>query len=125
MTGLTPLDGRLRRTAPSVLRRVASPAEVRHVSGNPWTHRRRFYALVGRPRPGPGGKNLCDPPAGVRDHSWHVLTSPRGRPVSFVWSAADALWLSPSRGSSRVGYDPAYLSSYGWQYDGSARTQHG
>lgn len=93
------------------------------------------YVSVGALKPlkhqtsiwGTASKDLCDPPPGVRDQSWHALKSPAGPTVTFQWLIGPREWfrLETQGKSRRLGFSPAYLSSHGWRYLGPARNRHG
>jgi hypothetical protein len=78
---------------------------------------------------GSSPKDLCDPPPGVRDQSWHALkpSNAGAAPVTFQWLVNAREWfrLETQGKSRRLGFSPAYLSSHGWRYLGPARNRHG
>jgi hypothetical protein len=73
-------------------------------------------------------RDLCDPPPGVKNQSWHAFKPPHGaQPITFQWLSEPREWfrLNTSGNAHRLGFSPAYLSSHGWRYLGAARGRHG
>jgi hypothetical protein len=94
------------------------------------------YLYLGELKPWPGHKtiygtspkDLCGPPPGTRDQSWHLLQAPQGsHPIAFQWLSEPKEWfrLETKHTARRLGFSPAYLSSHGWKYLGTAKGRHG
>jgi hypothetical protein len=70
--------------------------------------------------------NLCYPPVGAKNNSWHLLKPPGGfAPISFQWLASAKQWFRLDAKAFRTGFHSEYLSSHGWTYLGRAKDIHG
>lgn len=68
---------------------------------------------------GPNTPERCDPPAGARDGSRHMLRTPGGeKTLLFMWVAAEKAW--ERHGGLRMAFQAAYLAHHGWVYDHAA-----
>ena len=62
-------------------------------------------------------KDLCNPPPDAQHRSWHTLNPPGGgKPLAFQWLAGAQQYLRVDPRAHRMGFPPAYLSSWGWVY---------
>lgn len=85
-----------------------------------------IVATRARPRIwGDHPKDLCDPPAGALNESWHALKAPSGQIFTFQWLRVPKCWFRIEARAHRVGWQPAYLSSHGWTYMSAAKNLHG
>jgi hypothetical protein len=65
---------------------------------------------------GGAAPDACFPAGPTLDGSLHLLTSPGGPEMEFVWVARDQAWAR--FGGNRLAWTAAYLSSHGWTYKG-------
>lgn len=86
------------------------------------------YVRMGKPLL-PGRKerpaSACEPPAGVRDGSWHMVQPPKGAPLMImVWSVGRRDWspLLPGKGK-RLAFTSEYLAAHGWTYSRGITSQ--
>ena len=85
------------------------------------------YQRPGEPTQyGVARRDLCNPPPGASDGSWHLLKPPGGAdPIAFQWMPLVKTWFRLDTRARRIGFIPEYLSSYGWTYLGAASGFHG
>lgn len=62
------------------------------------------------------GKKSCTAASYPADGSAHVLLTPAGTPLEFVWHTRTGSWMRD--GGTRMAFTPDYLGSHGWTYSG-------
>ena len=93
---------------------LASPTAHRFVPGAGYLR----CPPLPRSQVGMGSVGRADPPVDAKDGSVHVLVSPGGPVLEFVWMVRHRAWARP--GGWRMAFTADYLSRAGWVYKSTA-----